>query len=94
MRKDQCVIYKVPRATLKQYQTQKTEAAIGIERRPEKRYIVEDKMFEDDQDMVAEITKEVVALTPEQVKAQQEEAEAKGEDATIIEQPVADEAEQ
>ena len=40
LRKEQCVIYKVPRGSLKSYQTQKTEAAIGIERRPEKKYIV------------------------------------------------------
>lgn len=66
---------------------------MGIERRPEKRYIVNDKMFDEDQDMRSEITKEVVALTPEEIKAQQEEAEQKGDDPAKIELPVTDEAE-
>lgn len=46
LRKEQCTIYQVPRTNLKVHATLKTEAIIGKQRRPDKQYIVDDKMFD------------------------------------------------
>ena len=46
IRDKQCVIYQVPRKNLKVHATLKTEAFVGIYRRPEVKFVVDDHMFE------------------------------------------------
>lgn len=45
-RKDQCKIYQVDRANLKIYSTLKTEANVGIQRRPGHEFLLDDKKFQ------------------------------------------------